>query len=72
MFDARKLIRDKKTKEWLTQNGFAVLTDVGFALDVQTFAQARRVCREHRGRSLELVVYFPDRAEVVIPLDDEE
>lgn len=70
MPQARKLIRDKATKEWLTPKGFAV-ADPLTALDVQSFAQARRVCREHHNRRLELVIHFGEREEVVLPLDEE-
>lgn len=70
MSNTRKLIRDRRTKEWMTENGFA-MTDVAFALDVQSFAQARRISRQHPNRKLELVIHFDDRREVSIPMDDE-
>jgi hypothetical protein len=72
MNSARKLIRDAKTKEWLTRSG-EFSRDVSAAHELTSLAQASRICRGYPERRLEIVLYFKEpKEEVILPIGEIE
>ena len=70
MTSARKLVRDVKTREWLTRAG-EFSSDLRAAQELTSIAQASRICRGYPERRLEMVLYFPaTKEEVSLPIED--
>ena len=64
----RKLLRDIRTKEWLTIDG-RFNANIAKAFEVTSFPHAAQLCNQHNDRRLEMVLKFPkDVDDVFLPM----
>lgn len=65
----RKLLRDIRTKEWLTIDG-GFSKNIADARELAGIPQAMQLCTQHKKRRLEMVIKFSkDTDDVFLPMN---
>jgi hypothetical protein len=69
---ARKLLRHRATGKWIAADG-SLHADISFAVEVQSFTEAWKICSRFACRGVDLILKFENAADdVVLPLDTPE